>query len=524
MSRFGRYEALFEIARGGMARVHAARARGEGGFERIVALKELLTELDDPHFVQMFLDEARIAASIRSPNVVQTLDVGRADDGRPFLTMELIVGVSLGRLVTAYHHRDLPVPMPVAVRVLSDAAVGLHHAHETTGPHGELLGIVHRDVSPQNILVDEHGRGRIADFGIARAFERRSVTDVGQCRGKAAYLSPEQAKGRILDRRSDVFSLGIVAWETLAGRSLFGTEGDPMESVCFAPVPDVRDLRPEVPSALAAVIARALARDPSERQPSAIDLARALRASGVTPASDAEVAAAVWEHCKAELARLRNPRPDVESTARTTPATSTPSTTTPSTPLSTTTPAHETGDGRTSGSHRRRWTWAAATLIAVAIVVGAAFAWRYGAPPESPADVLATTREPIAEPREAIAEVETLSSEAPTAPPELDPAPDPAPEPTTEPTFGPRPRRTQAPRDPRPADPAEPATQETAAQETAAQETAAQETAAQETAAQETAAQETAAQETAAQETAAPRQDQHLPFGLTDFPTSPGEP
>src|SRR5690606_18801338 len=132
---------------GGMARVHAARARGEGGFERIVALTELLTELDDPHFVQMFLDEARIAAAIRSPCVAQTLDDGPPDDGRPSLTMELIVGVSLGRLVTAYQHRDLPVPMPVAVRVLSDAAVGLHHAHETTGPHGELLGVVHRDVS-----------------------------------------------------------------------------------------------------------------------------------------------------------------------------------------------------------------------------------------------------------------------------------------------------------------------------------------------------------------------------------------
>ncbi len=300
--RFGRYEPLFEIARGGMARVYAARARGEGGFARAVAVKHMLAELDDPTFAELFLDEARVAALVHSPFVVQTFDVGRATDGRPFLVMELVVGVSLGRLLHDLGASGLELPLGVAVRVIGDAARGLHHAHETTDAVGMPLGIVHRDVSPQNVLCDEHGRVRIADFGIARALESRSFTIPGQTRGKVTYMSPEQSLGRTVDRRSDVFSLGVVAWEAIAGRPLFARD-----AARDAPIPDLCSIRPEVPAALSAVIARALCREPGGRQRTAEELALGIEGSGVGAASEAELGARVARWCGDALERLRHP-------------------------------------------------------------------------------------------------------------------------------------------------------------------------------------------------------------------------
>src|SRR5687767_8991750 len=198
--RFGRYEALFKIAAGGMAEVFAARIRGEAGFEKLVAVKRMLPHLaDDPDFVTMFLDEARVAATIGSPHVVQTLDLGRADDGALYIVMELVVGVTLADLVGHDHNRLQPLPVAIAAEIIAQAAQGLDDAHEAVTPAGDHLEIVHRDISPQNVLIGVDGRVRVADFGIARALFRMTQSETGRVKGKCAYFSPEQAVGKPLD-------------------------------------------------------------------------------------------------------------------------------------------------------------------------------------------------------------------------------------------------------------------------------------------------------------------------------------
>jgi serine/threonine-protein kinase len=279
--RLGRYETLFRLASGGMAEVYVACHRGEGDFLRVVAVKRMLRHLaDEPGFVDMFLDEARLAASIRSPHVVQTLDVGRADDGSPFLVMELVVGVALSDLLTDTLRADTLIPVPVAAEILAQAAEGLHDAHEARSPAGGVLEIVHRDVSPQNILVGRDGRARMSDFGVARALHRRTTTVTGQLKGKFAYFSPEQARGQPLDRRSDVFALGIVAWELLALRRLFtSAEGAVgiLDQVRSKPIPALTEVRADVPLGVAEVVGRALERNPDARFSTAAELAAALR-------------------------------------------------------------------------------------------------------------------------------------------------------------------------------------------------------------------------------------------------------
>ncbi|MDQ3036231.1 MAG: serine/threonine protein kinase, partial [Myxococcota bacterium] len=277
---YGRYEPLFRIASGGMAEVYAARVRGEAGFEKLVALKRMLPHLcDDERFVTMFLDEGRLAANISSPHVVSTLDLGRASDQSLYLVMELVIGATLHSLARNAIKTTAAVPVPIAIEVIAQAARGLHDAHEARTPLGEPLGIVHRDVSPQNILVGVDGRVRITDFGVARAMLRHTKTTTGELKGKFGYFSPEQCADVRVDRRSDVFSLGIVGWEILAGRRLFHAENPLaiLEQVANAPIPDVRSIRPEVTPALAAIIARALDRDPGRRWATAGELERAIR-------------------------------------------------------------------------------------------------------------------------------------------------------------------------------------------------------------------------------------------------------
>ncbi len=294
--RFGRYETLFRIAGGGMAEVYAARILGEGGFQKVVALKRMLPTLaEDERFVTMFLDEGRVAANIASPNVVQTLDLGRADDDSLYLVMELVVGVSLGRLVRGALKEGKYLDVPIAAKLVAEAARGLHDAHEATTPMGEPLHIIHRDVSPQNILVDRAGRTRITDFGVARAMQRHSHTQTGEMKGKMAYFAPEQAVGGDLDRRLDVFALGIVAWEVFSGRRLFKGENplQTLKKITEAPVPSLRRFRPEIPEAVDAAILKALERDREQRWPTALAFARALEAAVETPATTADIGEAV---------------------------------------------------------------------------------------------------------------------------------------------------------------------------------------------------------------------------------------
>lgn len=280
----GRYELLFRIAAGGMAEVYAARVQGEAGFEKLVAVKRMLPTLaDDEEFVTMFLDEAKLAANISSPYVVQTLDLGRDGDGALFIAMELIVGVTLSRIMKEAAKVRRAVPVPMAIELLAQSAEGLHAAHVATTPIGQPLDIIHRDVSPQNILVGVDGRARLTDFGVARAVLRSTKTDAGRIKGKFAYCAPEQLRSEEIDQRADIFSLGVVSWEALAGQRLFVADHPlaTMERVTSMPILPLHQVRAKVPEGVSAVIDKALQRDPNGRQSSAREFAMELRRAAI---------------------------------------------------------------------------------------------------------------------------------------------------------------------------------------------------------------------------------------------------
>jgi serine/threonine-protein kinase len=273
----GRYTLLGELASGGMAKVYVGRQVGAAGFERIVAIKCCHDHLrSNRAFAEMFLDEARLAARIRHQNVVATLDVS---DGNPlYLVMEYVEGCSLSALARAARHKGRRVPLDVTLRVVSDALAGLHAAHECCGPDGERLGLVHCDVSPQNVLVGIDGSARITDFGIARATARMTLEEQSVVKGKPSYMAPEQLGSGEVTQRADVFSAGVVLWELLTGRPLFRSADDwaTMIAVLTRPVPAPSSVEPSVPPALDAVVLRALAREPAERFASAGDFLAAL--------------------------------------------------------------------------------------------------------------------------------------------------------------------------------------------------------------------------------------------------------
>jgi eukaryotic-like serine/threonine-protein kinase len=223
--RIGRYALYGEIASGGMATVYLGRQWGQAGFARTVAIKRLHPQhAKEPDFVAMFLDEARLAARIRHPNVVPTLDVV-ATDGELFLVMEYVQGESFSRLLRAARQRNESVPTRVVAAVLADVLHGLHAAHEATSEKGEPLGLVHRDVSPHNVLVGSDGAARVVDFGVAKAAGRIQTTREGQLKGKIAYMAPEQITG-VASRRTDVYAASVVLWEALTARRLFTGEND----------------------------------------------------------------------------------------------------------------------------------------------------------------------------------------------------------------------------------------------------------------------------------------------------------
>lgn len=221
-SRIGRYEILARLASGGMATVYAARAQGTGGFERLVAVKVLHENLaHEGHFISMFLDEARLAARIRHSNVVPTVDVSDVCGGRYFLVMEYIEGDHLGQLLRAARRFGQRLSVPVVLRIMTDVLSGLAAAHNLRDERGKWLGLVHRDVSPHNIMVGKDGVARLTDFGVAKADGRLTQTREGQVKGKLAYMAPEQASLGKADERSDLFSVGVLLWESLTGRRLF---------------------------------------------------------------------------------------------------------------------------------------------------------------------------------------------------------------------------------------------------------------------------------------------------------------
>jgi serine/threonine-protein kinase len=261
-----------------MAAVSLARLRGEAGFERLVAIKECHPELArDAEFAAMFLAEARLAAGIRHPNVVPTLDVS-ADP--LFLVMDYVEGATLAEAIAATRASGRPLPVRVVVRVMIDALEGLHAAHELADAAGRPLGLVHRDVSPQNILIGVDGVGRIADFGVAKALAREGSSTQGRPRGKRGYLAPEQLEGAAVDRRTDLFAAGVVLWEALASRRLFvgDTDAEVATRTLRGLVTPPSQVRPDVGGALDEVVRRALAVEPAARWATAREMAEALEA------------------------------------------------------------------------------------------------------------------------------------------------------------------------------------------------------------------------------------------------------
>jgi eukaryotic-like serine/threonine-protein kinase len=275
----GRYELLLPLAAGGMAMVWAARLKGSRGFQKIVAIKTMLPRLsDDAQFEQMFLDEASLASQIRHPNVVEISDLGE-HEGVLFLVMEWIDGVPLNQLMKAAKPSG-GVPLPIAVRIVMQACAGLHAAHELRDPKGQLVGLVHRDISPQNILVSYEGVTKVVDFGVAKATAMGGgVTMAGQLKGKVSYMAPEQVRGDDIDRRVDIFAMGIVLYALTTGKHPFRRENEAATMYTLAssdPVVPPHKLIPDYPPELENVVLKALAKDPKARYSTANEFLRGL--------------------------------------------------------------------------------------------------------------------------------------------------------------------------------------------------------------------------------------------------------
>jgi serine/threonine-protein kinase len=286
----GRYVLHDEIAAGGMATVHIGRLLAPVGFSRTVAIKCLHPQFaKDPEFVSMFLDEARLAARIRHPNVVATLDVV-ALRGELFLVMEFVQGESLSRLVRHARETRGSMPLSIVVSVMSGMLQGLHAAHEACNERGEPLDVVHRDVSPQNVLVGIDGVARVLDFGVAKAIGRLQTTRDGQIKGKTAYMSPEQIQGREVDRRTDVYAASVVAWEALTGRRLFvgDSAAEIMNQILEKKIEPPSRHAPEVPRAVDAIVLRGLSRRANDRLANALEMSAALE-NAVVPATSRQV-------------------------------------------------------------------------------------------------------------------------------------------------------------------------------------------------------------------------------------------
>ena len=262
----GRYQLLSRLAIGGMAEVYLARQGELSGFKTLVVVKKVLPHLAvKPDFIAMFLDEARIASMLDHPNIVRITEVGRAGD-EYFLAMELVQGKPLASILQQSEKAKTPLPHNLAALVVANAAAGLHHAHQLTDASGHPLGLVHRDVSPQNIMVSFEGSVKVIDFGIARALGRLGDTVSGSLKGKLGYMAPEQARGEQVDARADLFSLGVVLWECVAGRRLFLRENElaTLRAVAYDSIPSVSKFA-EVDPVLDAIVRRSVTRNIDER-------------------------------------------------------------------------------------------------------------------------------------------------------------------------------------------------------------------------------------------------------------------
>ncbi|CAG0990252.1 partial eukaryotic-like serine/threonine-protein kinase, partial [Anaerolineae bacterium] len=281
--QLGRFTLCRELGAGGMATVYVGKMRLGEGLDRLVALKTIHSHLAKTKtFVDMFLDEAKIASQISHPNVCSVYDFGSVG-GTYFLALEYLVGEPLFDFINRVvdkHDDELMRALPyLAARILADACEGLHAAHETRGPDGRRLNVVHRDVSPQNLFITYEGAVKVVDFGCAKAIERVTQTDTGIMKGKVSYAAPEQLKVGELDARADVWALGVCLWETLTLESLFSrdTAIQTAMAVLEGPIPRADETHAWVPKELADIAEKALQRDPAKRYPSAREMGRDLR-------------------------------------------------------------------------------------------------------------------------------------------------------------------------------------------------------------------------------------------------------
>jgi serine/threonine-protein kinase len=290
--KFGRYYLLDRIAVGGMAEVHKAVTRGVEGFRRTFVVKKILSDkASSPTFVRMFCDEARISALLHHPNIVQVYDFGHVK-GTYFLAMEYLPGKDLSSLLRVLRAAKASVPPSLAAYIAREVAVGLHHAHALRGSSGQPLGIVHRDVTPSNIMLLYAGGVKVLDFGIAKVSTVGGgpPTEGGGVKGKYGYLAPEQARGGDVDGRADVFALGVTLWEMLVGRRLFAGKNDleTLGNVLQKPVPPPSSLRPGIPPELDRIVLRALERSRDARYATAEELARDCDAVLATARADSQ--------------------------------------------------------------------------------------------------------------------------------------------------------------------------------------------------------------------------------------------
>ncbi|MCB9592292.1 MAG: serine/threonine protein kinase [Sandaracinaceae bacterium] len=303
MTDVSKFLLLDRLAVGGMAEVYRAKSLGVHGFEKIIGIKRILPALaEDAEFVQMFVEEAKIAGRLRHANITRIFELGKVD-GTHFIAMEYVFGKDLLQIRKRLEQGGMRMPVAMAAWILANVLAGLDYAHRQRGPDGQPLGIIHRDISPQNVLISYDGLVKLCDFGIAKAASRATQTVAGVIKGKLGYMSPEQITGRPIDHRSDVFAATTVLWELLTGTRLFGRGSD------FEVLERVRDAKADPPSTIAsdvtpaldAIVMRGLARDPDDRWETAGDMHEALMGVVMTskpPFSTARLAE--WMHAEYE--------------------------------------------------------------------------------------------------------------------------------------------------------------------------------------------------------------------------------
>ncbi len=272
--RFGKYVLLHRIAVGGMAEIFLARQKGLEGFEKLISIKRIRTHLSSqPNFVRMFLNEAKLAAQLTHPNIVQIHDLGKVSDAY-FIAMEYVSGRDMSRIIPHANRKEIQFPMVYALKIASMALEGLYHAHEKTDSFGNPLGIVHRDVTPENIIVAFNGTVKLADFGIAKANTQLVETKAGEIKGKLSYMSPEQAMGHQLDSRSDLFSLGSILYEWITGTKLFTGENEMaiLNAIIKGKIYPPGYFKKDLPEEISTILMKALEKDREKRYQSASDM------------------------------------------------------------------------------------------------------------------------------------------------------------------------------------------------------------------------------------------------------------